>query len=154
MKTNGAKRKPGGQQGNLNAAKDIRPALKRLQQGKPLPPDLERVVALADREKQVLVSDRGGLDHMSGAEKLMVNNWASARKAELLIWNELIEKGAIMVTENGWDLQPGVQRLASFLMSQHRALVALGLERKQKDVMDLQTYVAEKYGGKEDATSS
>ena len=84
----------------------------------------------------------------------MVNNWASARKAELLIWNELIEKGAIMVTENGWDLQPGVQRLASFLMSQHRALVALGLERKQKDVMDLQTYVAEKYGGKEDATSS
>ena len=83
---------------------------------------------------------------MSGAEKLMTGVWKSARQGELLIWAEVIERNAIQVDESGaWDLQPGLQRLAPFLAAQHRALVALGLERRQRSVSDLQTYLREHY---------
>lgn len=50
----------GAPQGNLNSAKSVLPALKRLRRGKALPAELTRVVALADREAEELVSDRGG----------------------------------------------------------------------------------------------
>jgi len=140
----GKRGRSGPPKGNLNAARSVVPALKRLQQGKTLPAHLERVAALAEMEKSELVSDKGGWEMMSGAERLMVGNWASARKAELLIWNELIERGAVTEKNGTWDLQPGLQRLAGFLLSQHRALTALGLERRAKDITDLQTYLAEK----------
>ena len=136
----------GAPQGNLNSAKSVLPALRRLRRGKPLPPELTRIAALADREAEELVSDRGGWEGMSGAEQLMVANWKSARQAELLIWQELIKKGAVLSNPDGsWDLQPGAQRLASFLSAQRAALVALGLERRAKPVQDLGTYLAEKY---------
>ena len=86
----------GAPQGNLNSAKSVLPALRRLRRGKPLPPELTRIAALADREAEELVSDRGGWEGMSGAEQLMVANWKSARQAELLIWQELIKKGAVL----------------------------------------------------------
>ena len=140
------KRKPGGQPGNLNRAKNVLSALKRVQQGKPLPANLTRITALAEQEALELVSDRGGWEFMSGAEKLMIGVWKSARQTELLIWHEMIERTAIQVDESGvWDLQPGLQRLAPFLAAQHRALVALGLERRQRPVADLQAYLAKNY---------
>ena len=139
-------RKPGGQPGNLNRAKNVLSALKRVQQGKPLPANLTRIMALAEQEASELVSDRGGWEFMSGAEQLMIGVWKSARQSELLIWAEVIERTAIQVDEGGtWDLQPGLQRLAPFLAAQHRALVALGLERRQRPVSDLQTYLSEHY---------
>lgn len=83
---------------------------------------------------------------MSGAEQLMVANWKSARQAELLIWQEMIEKAAILCNPDGsWDLQPGAQRLASFLSAQRSALVALGIEGRAKPVQDLDSCLAEKY---------
>lgn len=132
------KRKPGGQPGNLNRAKNVLSALKRVQQGKPLPANLTRITALAEQEASELVSDKGGWESMSGAEKLMTGVWKSARQGELLIWAEVIERNAIQVDESGnWDLQLGLQRLSPFLAAQHRALLALGLERRQRDVTDL-----------------
>lgn len=132
------KRKPGGQPGNLNRAKNVLSALKRVQQGKPLPANLTRITALAEQEASELVSDKGGWESMSGAEKLMTGVWKSARQGELLIWAEVIERNAIQVDERGnWDLQLGLQRLSPFLAAQHRALLALGLERRQRDVTDL-----------------
>ncbi len=137
----------GAPQGNLNSAKSVLPALRRLRRGKPLPPELTRIAALADREAEELISDRGGWEGMSGAEQLMVANWKAARQAELLIWQELIDKGAVHVNADGsWDLQPGAQRLASFLSAQRAALIALGLERRAKPVQDLNTYLSEQYG--------
>ena len=142
----GETRKPGGQPGNLNRAKNALSALKRVQQGKPLPANLTRITTLAEQEASELVSDRGGWEFMSGAEQLMIGVWKSARQSELLIWHEVIERTAIQVDEGGaWDLQPGLQRLAPFLAAQHRALVALGLERRQRPVSDLQTYLSEHY---------
>ena len=142
----GETRKAGGQPGNLNRAKNVVSALKRVQQGKPLPANLTRITALAEQEASALVSDRGGWEYMSGAEQLMIGVWRSARQSELLIWHEVIERTAIQVDESGaWDLQPGLQRLAPFLAAQHRALVALGLERRQRPVSDLQTYLREHY---------
>ncbi len=90
----GKKGRSGPPPGNLNAAKSVLPALTRLRQGKPLPPGMGRVLALANRETEELVTDKGGWGNMSGAERLMLSNWKSARKAELLIWRELLERGA------------------------------------------------------------
>lgn len=134
----------GAPKGNLNSAKTILPALKRIRQGKPLPAHLERITALAEREKEELVKDKGGWESMSGAERLMIANWSSARKCELLIWHELIERGAVQELKNGaWDLQPGLQRLASFLTSQRMALQALGLQPRPKNITDLRSYLEE-----------
>ena len=63
----------GAPKGNLNSAKSVLPALKRLKR-KPLPAKLTRVEALADRESEELVSNRGGWHGMSGAERLMISN--------------------------------------------------------------------------------
>ncbi len=96
---------------------------------------------MANQEANELISDKGGWENMGGAERLMLSNWKSARKAELLIWNELLERGAVLVKEDGsWDLQPGAQRLAPFLSAQRAALLALGLERRAKPV-DLKAYI-------------
>ena len=140
------RRRAGAPKGNLNGAKSVLPALRRLKQGKPLSPELTRIVALADLEAEELISDRGGFDAMTGAERLMISNWKSARQAELLIWHELIEKGAVLSKPDGsWDLQPGVQRLAPFLLAQRTALTALGLQRRAKPVQDLNTYLKREY---------
>ncbi len=109
--------KGGAPQGNLNAAKNVLSALARLGRGKPLPPELNRVTMMANQEASELISDKGGWDNMSGAERLMVSNWKSARKAELLIWSELLERGPVQVKQDGsWDLQPGAQRFSSILV--------------------------------------
>ena len=137
----GKKGKSGPPRGNLNAAKNILSALTRLQRGKSLPPELNRVTVMANQEANELISDKGGWENMGGAERLMLSNWKSARKAELLIWNELLGRGAVLVKEDGsWDLQPGAQRLAPFLSAQRAALLALGLERRAKPV-DLKAYI-------------
>ncbi len=107
----------GAPQGNLNSAKSVLPALRRLRRGKPLPPELTRIAALADREAEELISDRGGWEGMSGAEQLMVANWKAARQAELLIWQELIDKGAVHVNE-GLPICP----LSTTLMGTEEAL--------------------------------
>ena len=131
-----------GPPGNLNAGRSCLAAIRRLQQGRPLPSSLVRVAALANQEADELIRDKGGWENMNGAERLMLANWISARKAELLIWNELIDRGSVFVKEDGsWDLQPGAQRLAVFLGVQHRCLAALGLKRRQDKVLDLKTYL-------------
>ena len=148
MSDNG--RKPGGQPGNLNRAKTAVPALKRLETGKPLPAYLERVTALSEREAAELVSDKGGEANMSGAELLLVATWKSARMFELLIWHFLLKTTSpvqLGKDKSSWDLQPGMQRLSVFLAEQRRCLMAVGLGRRSKNVMDLKDYVKENYGG-------
>ncbi len=138
--------KGGAPHGNLNAAKNVLSAVARLGRGKPLPPELNRVTMMANQEASELISDKGGWDNMSGAERLMLSNWKSARKAELLIWSELLERGPVQVKQDGsWDLQPGAQRLAPFLSAQRAALLALGLERREK-ALDLKAYIAGRAG--------
>ena len=150
----GKKGKSGPPRGNLNAAKNVLSALVRLQQGKSLPPALNRITVMADQEAEELISDKGGWENMSGGERLMMANWTSARKAELLIWNELLERGAVLVGEaSAWDLQPGVQRLAPFLSAQRAALLALGLERREKPV-DLKAYIEALKPGEETSSET
>ena len=146
--TNG--RKPGGQPGNLNRAKTAVPALKRLKLGQALPDYLERITSLADFEAGELISDRGGVEGMTGGEKLLVANWKSARMAELLIWHYLLKTNApirLSKDKRAWDLQPGLSRLSVFLAEQRRCVMALGLERRSRNVTDLQDYLKENYSG-------
>lgn len=138
MSDNG--RKPGGQPGNLNRAKTAVPALKRLQLGQALPDYLERITSLADFEAGELISDKGGLDGMTGGEKLLVANWKSARMAELIIWHYLLKTNApiqLSKDKRSWDLQPGLSRLSVFLAEQRRCVMALGLTRRAKPIETL-----------------
>jgi hypothetical protein len=126
-----------GPPGNMNAVRSVVPALRRLRQGKPLPPELARVTALADQEAELLVSDKGGLDNMSGGERLLLNVWRTARQATLLILSEMAARGAIAAEGDKWDLQPGAQRLAKFLSEERAALLGLGLQRTAKNTDDI-----------------
>ena len=47
--------------------------------------------------------------------------------------------------DGSWALQPGLQRLSSFLSSQRQALLAVGLQRREK-VIDPLEYIKEKFG--------
>lgn len=135
-----------GPPGNMHGAKSVLPALRRLRQGKPLPPGLARVAELADWEADMLAADKGGLDAMTGGERLMLSIWRSARQASLLILNELVERGAVVAEDGKWDLQPGAQRLAKFLAEERAALLALGLHRRAKDATSLDEILSREDG--------
>jgi len=114
--------------------------------GQALPDYLERITSLADFEAGELISDKGGIDGMTGGEKLLVANWKSARMAELIVWHYLLKTNApiqLNKDKSSWDLQPGLSRLSVFLAEQRRCVCALGLERRAKPVPDLQAYFAE-----------
>jgi len=132
------KRGRGGQRGNLNAARSVLPALRRLRGGEPLPPGLARVAALADRGADHFAASKGGREHMSAGELLMLGVWHTAKMAELIILDELVERGAVVVEDGRWDLQPGLGRLVKFLAEQRAALLALGLGSRARDVNPLQ----------------
>ena len=95
------------------------------------------------------VSDKGGVDGMTGGEKLLVANWKSARMAELIVWHYLLKTNApiqLNKDKSSWDLQPGLSRLSVFLAEQRRCVMALGLERRARNVTDPLTYHKERYG--------
>lgn len=149
MKEKSNQRGRGAPVGNLNRARDCVPALTRVRQGKPLPASLQRVTQLAEMEAGELITDKGGLESMSGAQRLLIGAWKSARMAELLIWNEVLDGGsAVQRDQDGdsWDLMPGLQRLTPYLSVQHRVLTALGLKRKPKNITDLESYLKTQYG--------
>ncbi len=95
----GGRKGRSGPVGNLNGARSILLALRRLRQGKPLPPALARGAALSDQEAEMLIADKGGVENMTGGERIMLEVWRTARQATLLILNELIERGAVVVTD-------------------------------------------------------
>lgn len=134
-----------GPPGNLHNAKSILPALRRLQKGKPLPAPLQRVTAIADREAELIVSDKGGQENLTGGEQLMVNVWKTARRAVLLILYEMAQRGIITSDDGQWDLQPGAQRLVKFLAEERMALTALRFDqRRPRDVtQDLDALLAD-----------
>lgn len=133
-----------GPPGNLNNARSILPALRRLRRGKPLPAPLQRVAVIADREAEKIVSDKGGKGNLTGGEELMLNVWRTARQATLLILYEMAQRGVIVQRNGEWDLQPGATRLPKFLQEERMSLLALGLQRRPRDVgQDLTSLLAE-----------
>jgi hypothetical protein len=141
----GGKKGRSGPPGHLHTAKSVLPALARLRRGKPLPPELARVAAIADQEAGLLASDKGGLENLTGGERLMLNVWRTARQATLLILHELVERGATVDSKDGqWDLQPGTTRLTKFLAEEQTALIALKFDqRRPKDVLGLEEMLDE-----------
>ena len=145
----GKKRREGGQPGNLNRAKNALPAIARVLNGRPLPAHLNRVVQLARSEAEDLIQDKGGPDEITAAERMLVANWSTARSCELLILDELFQRGSAICEDSQsgtWDLAPAMQRLDRFLSVQCRILAALGLQRKAKGVRSLEKYMQKKYG--------
>lgn len=133
--------------GNLNAAKSVRPALRRLKKGKPLPPELAVVEKGVEKEAQALIRDKGGESNMTAAELSLVQNWKTARVAICLILNELVQRGIVVQRKDGWDIAPALKSLGPFLAAEKNALLALGLERREKNALSLDEYIRQNYGG-------
>jgi len=141
----------GGTPGNLNAAKNCLPALRRLRRGGTLPSKLQRVVEIAEREAGDIEADKGGVERMTAVERSLLQNWRISRSCLLLVLDELLERGAVMVKSDGsWDLQPGMQRLTGLLGEERRALLALGLDRREVPVISLQEYLRGKANREEE----
>ncbi len=135
----------GAQPGNLNAAKSVVPAIRRLLAGKPLTAELMRVIELVEMEEDAITADLGGRDNITSQEQALLNSWKTCRSVEMLVMFELFQKGAIVQREGGeWDLQPAIGRLGKFLSEGRQTLQALGLERRAKSVTDLATYIKQR----------
>ena len=105
---------------------------------------------MAENENQGLIDHLGGQEAITHSELLLARAWRRAYQGELLIWNHILEGGSAILTDGAdgsWDLQPGVQRVAGLISIQHRILKTLGLERRAKNVNDLEAYVRSKYEG-------
>jgi hypothetical protein len=100
-----------------------------------------------------LIADAGG-DDISSGKKHTVEIAQTARGCSMLVLKELKEKGFVITTTDGWDMHPGLKELARFLDLELRALRLLGLERRAKDVLDVNAIKARYEGVEDDANGN
>ncbi len=126
-----------GPPGNLHAAKHGRQAwLKR----RALPSHLSHIKQMVLSEEQALVSDKGGDSNVTAAERALIQDCGTAYGLTLLVLEEAHTRGCIAVDPQGrWDLMPGLQRLKGLIDSRRMNLIALGLQRRAKDVGTLES---------------
>lgn len=141
-----ASKKMGPPKGNLNylgnEGASYMAVIRRLEVGKKLPGMFGRVTAIVESEAASLVSDAGGVENLSGATMLEITVWKSARSMELLGWLEALERGSVVMEQDGvLDFQPILHRIGQFLSIQNKVLMNLGLTRKPRAVEDLRTFV-------------
>jgi len=139
------KRKRGAQPGNLNGSRYPWQTFWR----KRVVKECDRwIVPLIEEYAASLLSDRGGSDNMTAAERHVVEIAQTARGASMLILNECSARGLIVMTDAGWDLAPGAKELSRFLSLELKALKAMGLDKRAPRVIDsLEQYCERKYAG-------
>lgn len=130
-----------GPPGNLNAARfGLTSWLRR----RALPMEKQHVAALVENYRAGLITAKGGKDAVTEVEAALIENAAKAFGAELLILEEAATRGLVRSLDGTWDLAPGLARLVGFLAVERQALVALGLDRRQREVPDLATYLKQR----------
>jgi hypothetical protein len=128
-----------GPPGNLNSVKKPWEVFFRR---RALRPEDRWIAPIVSRYGTDLIADQGGADDISTARRGLVEIIQLNRGAAMLVLAEAARSGFIVETDDGWDLAPGAKELGKFLGNELRALVALGLERRQRDALDLKTYLA------------
>ena len=123
-----------GPPGNLNASRHgLTTWLKR----RALPPDKAHLAPFIQSFREGLLTCKGGEDQATEVEVGLIDNATRAHGACLLILEEAATRGWVRQISDTWDLSPGLARLAVFLNAERQALIALGLERRAKDLPDL-----------------
>ena len=84
-----------------------------------------------------LLRCKGGAEAATEIETALIENAGRAFGACLLILEEAAVRGLVRQIDATWDLAPGLSRLVGFLGGERQALVALGLERRERDALDL-----------------
>jgi len=99
---------------------------------------------LADLEKD-LIKDLGGPEQLTAAKEIMIKTVVEAYGFILLSTLYCKKEGILnpMLLKRGVvELQPVLSRqFIAFMNSCRQSLVALGLERKAEEVIDIQTYI-------------
>lgn len=143
------KRKRGAQPNNLNGA---RYPWQTFWRKRVVKEHDKWIVPLIEEYAASLLSDRGGADNMTAAERHVVEIAQTARGASMLILKECSDRGLIVETDNGWDLAPGAKELGRFLSLELNALRTIGLDKRAPKVIDsLEEYCSRKYGTPEDS---
>ena len=125
---------------NLNAAKH---GLTTWLRRRALPLNRQHVGKMVGDYEESLIRCKGGSESISEVELALVRNAGLARGACLLVLEESAARGLTRQTEGGsWDLSPGFGRLLGFLGAERQALVALGMERRARDVESLADILA------------
>ncbi len=120
-----------GPPGNLNGATSgIEVWLKR----RMLPVHKRHIGAFIQTYRAGLLACKGGDAGATEVETGLIDNAARAYGACLLILEEAANKGLVRDVGGTWDLTPGFARITQFLAAERLALVALGLERRARDV--------------------
>ena len=102
-----------------------------------LPLDKQHVARFVQDYRVGLLTCKGGDAEATEVEKALIENAARAFGACLLILEEAKTRGMVQQMDTTWDLSPGFARLAGFLSTERMALVALGLERRARNIPDL-----------------
>lgn len=96
------------------------------------------------QEEEALILDKGGDSNVTAAERALIQDCGTAFGLIMLTLEEARTRGCITVDPQGrWDLQPGLQRLKGLIDSRRMNLLALGLERRAKNVTDLQSLLTD-----------
>lgn len=134
--------KPGrsGPPKNLNAS---RHGLTAWLSRRALPREKRHLRKLIEDFRAGLTTCKGGAQSITEVEAALIENAARAYGACLLIFEEAAQKGLVRELDGTWDLSPGFSRLIGFLSAERAALLGLGVGRRQKDVKDLHTLLAE-----------
>ncbi len=122
----------GAPRGNLNA---VRNALYSWKRARMLPAQLGHVGKIVAQEEAAVIQDLGGKDNLTAMQRGIVSDTGLALGLMLLAFEEAQKRGSIAVAENGqWDLMPGLQKIKGLIDTRRQNFLALGLERRAKDV--------------------
>jgi hypothetical protein len=91
---------------------------------------------------QALVEHLGGEGAVSGPQRTLVDRAARLSLIVETSWHELSKRGAF----RGGEPTPALHAFLRLIGEERSALVTLGLERRQKSIEDLHSYVARRYG--------
>jgi hypothetical protein len=140
-------RRPGGQPGNVSAAKS--PSRSWLRRRVLIRPEDRPVLAMARRLGEALESDK---PNASQAERLLIGNVVNASILLNLALSEIGDRGPYYDDANTGSRveSPALKACSRFLAELRGSLVALGLERRTKHVESL----AEVLGGVDESQST
>ncbi len=124
------KRLRGAPKGNQNATRNSLYSWKRRRM---LPAHLGHVGEVVAKEEAGTIRDLGG--DVTTMQRGIISDNALALGLILLAFEEAQKRGSIASEDNGkWDFMPGLQKVKGLLDTRRQNFLALGLERRAKDV--------------------
>jgi hypothetical protein len=128
-----------GPPGNLNSAKHGMGSWLRR---RALPINKQHVGKLVEDYLAQLTRCKGGPAAVTEVETGLIDNAGRAVGMCLLILEEAASRGLVREVDGGtWDLAPGLARLVGFLNAERQALLALGLDRRERELPDVFEYI-------------